>query len=248
MRLVFDLDGVFRDLNPYLKEKYGVPYPTNWIWKFKNKDLFEWAKADNYHVVIEAPATEYLEVVKKHIKLPEIWTCQPEDWKPFTAEWISHHIGNCLVSYMTSEEKRKRLDKETDVILVEDYPFFSHYDRIALVDRPYNQQVKPFYRFKNVKEFERLFSLLNLLPLYHKEVKKHLDKVGHKMHIEVNLDIEFLLLCEKRIINAHKKYGEDWKTKDNKKEAGLELLDLFNYYILEECQREYNDKATNKAE
>lgn len=246
-RIVFDLDGVFRELNPYLKEKYGMPYPTDWNWKFKNKDIYEWAKVDNYHVVVEAPPTEYLKVVKRHIKEPEIWTHQPEDWKPYTKEWIDFHIGKCKILYMTADEKRKKLDREPDVILVEDYPFFSSYDRIALVDRPYNQQAKPFYRFTNVKEFERLFTLIELLPLYRRKVKEHLDKIGKKIHIEFDLDKKFLDACDRRIVEGHLKYGDDWKIKNNAAEAFFELFDLFNYYILEGCQREYNNQAANKT-
>ena len=147
---------------------------------------------------------------------------------------------------MSSEEKRRKLDKETDVILVEDYPFFSHYDRIALVDRPYNQQVEPFYRFTDVKEFERLFTLIELLPLYRKKVKEHLDKIGHKVHIEFDLDKEFLDTCEKRIVEGHRRYGEDWQTKNNEDELNQELFDIFNYHILGECQREHYNQTPSK--
>ena len=185
-------------------------------------------------------------MVKKYAKLPEIWTCQPEDWRPYTEEWINYHIGKCKVIYMSSEEKRRKLDKETDVILVEDYPFFSHYDRIALVDRPYNQQVEPFYRFTDVKEFERLFTLIELLPLYRKKVKEHLDKIGRSIHMEFNLDRKFLDACDRRIVEGHKKYGEDYKYKNNIKEMEYEQMDIFNYYILEECQREYTNQTKDK--
>lgn len=158
MRLVFDLDGVFRELNLYLKEKYSVPYPTDWFDKFKGRDIFEWARVDDYHILIEAPPTKYLDVVKRYIKEPEIWTCQPEDWKPYTNEWIDFHIGKCKVIYMTSEEKRERLDKENGCILVEDYPLFTNYDRIILIDRPYNRCVRfGVRRISTAQEFETLF-------------------------------------------------------------------------------------------
>jgi len=143
---------------------------------------------------------------------------------------------------MTAKEKRKQLDEQKDVILVEDYPFFSHYDRIALVDRPYNQQVKPFYRFTNVNEFERLYTLLDLLPLYHKKVKEHLDSVGPNVHMEFKLDKWFLDACESRIVEAHKKYGEDYKYKDNIKEMKYEQMDILNYFILDQIQKELKDK------
>ena len=45
--------------------------------------------------------------------------------------------------------------------------------------------------------------------------------------------------ARQRIIEGHKKYGEDWKEKDNIAEIEFERLDIYNYEILDKCQRSF---------
>ncbi len=158
-RVVFDLDTVLRDLGGYLIEKLKLPEPTTWIWKHKDRDLYWWIKKDNYNAILKSPPTPYVEIVKKYIEVPEIWTCQPIEWVPYTKRWLNKHIGKCKVIYLNTIEKRKKLDEQKDTILVEDCPLFSNYERIALVDKLYNRKVKVDYRIKNSEDFERLFTL-----------------------------------------------------------------------------------------
>ena len=46
-----------------------------------------------------------------------------------------------------------------------------------------------------------------------------------------------------RIIEGHKKYGEDWKTKDNRYEHWQEILDEWGYTFLDDCQKKYVKKV-----
>lgn len=78
-----------------------------------------------------------------------------------------------------------------------------------------------------------------LLRLYRKEVKKHIETQGKLYTINIYLDKDFLRACEERIIAGHKKYGDDWKRKDNLKEIDFEKFDIFNYMILDRVQREW---------
>lgn len=155
MKIVFDLDGVLRDLCGYLNEKLDVPYPKEWIWKHHNKDIFEWIKEDRYCALVYAPITEYFSIVHKTIKNIELWTCQPEKWRPYTKLWINTNIGDCTIHYLDTNQKREKLDKEPNTYLVEDSPNFKHYDRILLIDRPYNRKVSAETRIHNPKELKQ---------------------------------------------------------------------------------------------
>jgi len=152
MKIVFDLDGVLRDLCFYLNQKFDVPYPRDWFWKHKGKDIFDWIKEDRYSCLLYAPITEYFLPISKTTEHFEIWTCQPEDWRKYTKLWIIANIGDCTKHYLDTKQKRERLDREPNTYLVEDSPNFSNYDRIILIDRPYNRHVKASIRIKTPKE------------------------------------------------------------------------------------------------
>jgi hypothetical protein len=68
-----------------------------------------------------------------------------------------------------------------------------------------------------------------------KAYKKHMEG---EIHICIKLDEAFLRTCRDRIIEGHRKYGNDWRTKDNLKEIEYEKFDIFNYSILHCCQEE----------
>lgn len=152
MRLVFDVDGVLRDINAYLNQRLGVPYPQEWFWKHQDKDIFDWVREDNYGCLIYAPITEYFVTISKRINHFELWTCQPEDWRAYTKLWITANVGRCTKFYLDTKQKREKLNKEPNTYLVEDSPNFSSYDRIILIDRPYNQHINASIRIKHPNE------------------------------------------------------------------------------------------------
>jgi hypothetical protein len=155
MNVVFDLDGVIRDLNVYFRDKYGISYPKVWYWKHKGKDFWWWCDKDKNLAPINAKPTEYYKVIKKHCK--EIWTCQPMKWRKKTKHWIKEYLGDCKIRFLDTKQKRARLDKYKDIILVEDCPNFSNYERIILIDRPYNRKTKAL-RVKTPESLERLLN------------------------------------------------------------------------------------------
>lgn len=245
MKLVFDLDGVLRLLYPRLWKKYKIPWPREYIWTYKNKNIYEWVKQDKYKAVRNGIPTQFLSIVKKHIAIPEIWTYQPEDWRKYTIEWLNMHIGKYNIKFYTTEQKREALDMDRDIILVEDCPLFTNYEQIALIDYSYNRDVNTAYRIKTILDFERLFTLIELLPLYRKKVNDFLTSNGRRISMSIDLNDDFLKICEYRIIEAHKKYGDDWKNKRNLEEAKYEMYDIFNYNRLNECQDEYQKGDKN---
>ncbi len=143
---------------------------------------------------------------------------------------------------MNTKQKRERLDKNRDLILVEDCPMFSNYERVALVDKLYNRDVKVDYRIRNEQDFKRLFTLCELLPLYRDEIKKFMGKYGNQLKVTIPLDKRFLKICEKRIIAGHRQYGNDWVDKQNLQEAEFEKFDIFNYTILDRCQKRLREE------
>ena len=153
MKVVFDVDGVLRDLNGHLLEYYGVPIPDDWKWVHEGKNIYDWAIKDRYRILKEAQPTEYFKTILEFDSKPELWTHQPKDWRPATWHWIRQHIGyDCKIFYLTTEQKRVKLDYEPDTWLVEDNPNFTSYERIVLIDRLYNHNVPAEVRVRSPKE------------------------------------------------------------------------------------------------
>jgi len=155
-KIVWDLDGVIRDLMHYMRNKLDAPNTRMWYWDVKGKDIYDLVKEDEYMALIYSPPTEYLFTVMKYIKKIEIWSNQPEEWRSFTKDWLDVYIGDYSIRYLNTEEKRKRLDKYKNIWLVEDNPNFKNYNRIILIDRLYNQKVKCRIRIKAIHELEHI--------------------------------------------------------------------------------------------
>ena len=161
MKIVWDLDGVIRDLNGYIVTKYGGKYPTTWSYLCGNgKNIYETIN-DDLDILIDSPPTAYCKVVTDHYWKPEIWTSQPEAWRDNTMKWVIKHLGeHCIVRFLKCEEKEARLRMEEDTILVEDSPNFKDYDRILLIDRPYNQNVHDVARIYGTKHLNNMIGLV----------------------------------------------------------------------------------------
>lgn len=154
-KIVFDIDGVIRDLDKILIKKYHLPIP---------KEYYDWDnKGYNINDMINtimpyAKPTEYLTVIKNYNKNEplEFWTNQPTVFrKKQTKKWLKKYINRkFIIRFLTSKEKFKTLNK--NIILVEDYPLFPNYKRIILIDRPYNKKVKAKIRIKSQKELRKI--------------------------------------------------------------------------------------------
>jgi len=159
-KIVFDLDGVLRNLQAGLNKEFGIPHFKEWFWLWEGEDIFYWVKHSDYRILTDSPPTKYLDVVKRNIDKVFLWTCQPEDWKKHTIQWVEKYLNYAFYLFLDTEGKRELLDTLKDVWLVEDSPNFSNYDRIILIDRPYNRHIKVKYRIKKPKELECLIKSL----------------------------------------------------------------------------------------
>ena len=161
MKVVWDLDGVLRDLSGYIVKKYGGAYPQKWDYICgTGKNIYETINAD-LDILRDSPPTAYCKVVKGHYPTPEIWTSQPKLWRKNTIAWISKYLGcDTEIRFLKGEEKEALLYSEKDTVLVEDSPNFENYDRILLIDRPYNQNVKKVVRIYGTKHLNNMLEVI----------------------------------------------------------------------------------------
>ena len=61
--------------------------------------------------------------------------------------------------FLKCEEKEEKLRLMEDAILIEDNPNFKSYDRIVLIDRPYNQSVKGAMRVFGTRHLNNLVEI-----------------------------------------------------------------------------------------
>lgn len=160
MKIVFDLDGVLRDLTGHISRLYKEPYPTVWDVTYQGKSIYTCINED-VNILLDSPPTAYLRVALKYCSPLEIWTSQSSLWQPYTTSWIHNHIGEATtIRFLKTEEKEAELRKNKDTILVEDCPNFKSYDGILLIDRPYNQGVKKVARVFGTKHLKNMLELL----------------------------------------------------------------------------------------
>ena len=90
-KLVFDFDGVIRDL---CTEVFGF-YPDTWEYKVDGKNLIDIINT-NLDILLSAPPTKYFKVISKlkHIK---IYTAQQPYWNSLALSWIDYHLPNTNV-------------------------------------------------------------------------------------------------------------------------------------------------------
>jgi len=159
MKLYWDLDGVLRDLTKLVFKHI----PQDWYHKENNEDIFEKINKD-LTVLKKSPATEFYKVA---IKFPfiKILTCQPEHWKPFTKQWIEKHFSSIVhsVKYLNHQEEKINIIKNENAFLIDDFPFFSDYSRVILIDYPYNRNVRAKIRIRNSKQLDELLKHIDIL-------------------------------------------------------------------------------------
>lgn len=166
LNLVFDLDGVIRNLHHHI-EKLNNSIVDKWDWKNKQgKGIIEIVE-DNLEILLDSPPTEYAKDIKEYFNTnySEIWTAQAPHWQPYTQRWIERYFypKTPVVKYYTPNEKYQSLYK-THSIIVEDSPKFKTYDRIILIDRLYNKHiVNPFVRVENKNNLSMALTTFSIL-------------------------------------------------------------------------------------
>lgn len=150
MNLLFDLDGVIRNLH------FWCPDISSWNQKVNGLSFCGTIDRD-MELLIDAPPTEYFDVIRTVDPLIII-THQPPYWRMNTRLWIRRHIPKATTIFTnTPEEKLCFVDRST--LLVEDNPNLPDYSQIILINRPYNQGVVGCY--ERVSSPVRLGEIIN---------------------------------------------------------------------------------------
>ena len=100
--------------------------------------------------------TEYYTTIRKYYPIPTIWSYQHPEWIKLTTDWLSKYFIDFNLEIKNNDQKFEALHKEDcDVFLVEDYPLYEDYNKMVLIDRPYNQEAKAEIRIHSPKELEK---------------------------------------------------------------------------------------------
>ena len=134
-KIFFDLDGPIRDLQRAIFGRNAI----TWNEKIDGKNLVDYVEAHK-EILFSAPPTPYYNVIKE-LPYLNIITCQPESWRPMTLAWIYKYFHPWDTQVYFVDHAEEKLEMIGDGILFEDYPFFSNYRQIALIEYPYNKHV-----------------------------------------------------------------------------------------------------------
>ena len=108
-KLLWDLDGVIRDLHSMIKDwnpqYWDDPLPTG-------ESIFDYFKKNPNHLTYAEP-TEYYKIIPKEIT---IITCQPEEWRQYTAKWLKVYCPKANIIYVDKPEDKFIYLKKDDLI------------------------------------------------------------------------------------------------------------------------------------
>jgi len=147
--IFFDVDGVMRMLDTEVLGKQA----SRWELKVKGQYFVDYV-SDNLHLLLTAPESEYCSVLKLWYEAfgpseVTFLTCQPKTWQAFTTYWLKRRFPESKIIFVTKPEEKLSLIHHSNALLVEDYPNFSSYKNIILVDRVYNRHIdSPLLRVK----------------------------------------------------------------------------------------------------
>lgn len=137
MTLFWDVDSVLRDLSTAV---LGFELPS-WDYRHKGKHFCTLVE-ENLNVLEVARPLVFVNVLNEQ-RNAIILTHQPENWRPYTEKWLSHWIKVPHKIIFTSSVKEKEIYlKEKEDYLIDDYPLFSNYSQILLIDRPHNMHLQ----------------------------------------------------------------------------------------------------------
>jgi hypothetical protein len=152
MAIFFDLDGVIRNLCGLHCDK-----TKSWDTKIKGLGVCEYVNQD-LEKILKSKPTPYFDVINRLQEITII-SQQPNHWRSWSDKWIEKYFGNKKVTIIyTSECGDYKLNfLKSDDILIEDYPFFSSYKQVILIDYPYNRNVtcSDFMRINNPEQLSR---------------------------------------------------------------------------------------------
>jgi hypothetical protein len=152
--IYFDLDEVLRNTNRMVFGHTNGRY--NWEQKVEGMTYVEYINK-HLEILVDAPPTPYLKVVRKYFPQPRIATFQPAKWMPYTQKWLDRHIPNAIVyNFDSFAAKWHSVVVELGGILVEDSPRLPSYKGVAIIDFYYNRRLQPTHFPENNKPMKRI--------------------------------------------------------------------------------------------
>jgi hypothetical protein len=142
----WDIDGVLRELDQLTLGK-TLPY---WDYKQNGKSFVQLVDENIEICELASPYQDYLDILNSCFTKVNILTHQPNNWKPYTEKWLNHYIKIPYNLYYVNniKEKEKFLRWPNDY-LIDDYPLFSNYENILLINREWNKNVEAPMRIHN---------------------------------------------------------------------------------------------------
>lgn len=160
-KIVWDIDGVCRDLSGQVAEEFCLPVPKTWyFWEKMGHNIYDLVKKDR-NILVRAKPTEYFNTINSFIsqfKEVEFWTHQPDDWVEYTLKWLRMrvNVSNIKIVCLTPQQKYEGLLYFKENLLVDDFPFFPTYDQIVLINQPYNKECNSKIRIFNNEQLKLL--------------------------------------------------------------------------------------------
>lgn len=158
--IVWDIDGVIRDLRPAVKltRKKDETKDHEWC----DKDAFLKTLHDNPRLLSAAPTYDYINVIYKYRIPMTLFTRQDMKLFKYTDIFLEEVLDKKNLIYDVYYFLEDGIDKTDyigeNAILVEDSPFLKNYDNVWLIDKPYNQDVdiSENRRIKTVEQLDKL--------------------------------------------------------------------------------------------
>jgi hypothetical protein len=155
--IFFDLDGVLRRLE---LAAFGHEVDSWHAVNADDQDLIAIVNA-NPELCLAAPPSEYLDVVNNKLDNITILTNQLPSWQPWTDLWLEQYLEIPYKVLYTRGITTKLEQLGTNDKIIEDYPLFPCYDKVALITRPYNVKLNVPVRINNVEQFKAFLEVNN---------------------------------------------------------------------------------------
>lgn len=147
-RVFIDIDGVVRDIETPILGGHSQ------VWSgiiVEGLDFVEYITKRNIKMLSTAPKHDYYDVLQNWIKTANKYkvglnnlhflSCQPHAWRPHTSKWLKKHFPNISYTFTLSPVEKLDVVKKEKGWLIDDYPDFSDYSNVIIVDKPYNGHI-----------------------------------------------------------------------------------------------------------
>lgn len=167
IEIIWDLDSTLVDVEKYMHEHFGVPYPDKWDWIYEGKTHPQWELYNNCATIKHSDLTYVGRYILNNWHDPIlIWTARSSSLDSYTSKWIHEKFPHKDVTWnsgISTQEKEEWLmnrQHHFPTFLVEDSPNFTDYSKIILIDKPYNRHVDADIRVHNEYELHEALSLV----------------------------------------------------------------------------------------